>query len=105
MRSFRNIRSGIGFFALVILLVPYCIDLAWYGDFTPTHYAQENINEGKSPSSVTSNISILIEHLALVFEQDQLPQALDGIQPTALSWPWSGYLSESSFDSRPPPVR
>lgn len=105
MESLRNIRSGIGLFALLILLVPYCVDLAWYGDFTPTHYSQENINEGKSSSSRTSTVPILVEHLAIVFEQPLLPRTLIKTQLTAASWSWSDHLSESSFISRPPPVR
>src|SRR5262249_18366422 len=29
------------FLAIALLALPYLVDVAFYGDFTPTHYAQE----------------------------------------------------------------
>lgn len=38
------VRQGRGSLALIFafLVVPYFVDVAWFGDFTPTHFAQEN---------------------------------------------------------------
>jgi len=41
---FRGIQGGTCAFVLAFLLIPYLVDVAYYGDFTPTHYAQENIS-------------------------------------------------------------
>lgn len=40
----RNVRgTRVVLFVIALLALPYIIDVAYYGDFTPTHFAQENL--------------------------------------------------------------
>lgn len=40
-------RGSIFVLTVAFLLLPYLVDVAFYGDFTATHFAQENLNDGE----------------------------------------------------------
>ena len=44
LQYFRSVRGGGCALILAFLLLPYLVDVAYYGDFTPTHSAQESVD-------------------------------------------------------------
>ena len=44
LQYFRGVRGGGCVLILAFLLLPYLVDVAYYGDLTPTHYAQESVD-------------------------------------------------------------
>ena len=45
-RNFLPERSAL-FIVLALISLPYLTDVAFLGDFTPTHFAQENVTESE----------------------------------------------------------
>jgi len=89
------------FIALVFFALPYLIDVAYYGDLTPTHYAQETLD---APNEDCSNAPILLS-------ADQ--SVATGITPPIIRAAYAppvygGVSPQSHFPpphiSRPPPV-
>lgn len=92
---------------LAFLLLPYLIDVAYYGDFTPTHYAQENINAEEGTHSVLAKASLLFavdqtNSGAGVRFPDPDVTPLGSLQAGAFLL--SEYLFLDSLISRPPPL-
>ncbi len=46
-QSTKSVVLGLAFIA-----IPYIVDVAFLGDLTPTHFAQENIVESKEPQDL-----------------------------------------------------
>ncbi len=102
------LRPGGGIvLVLAFLLLPYLIDVAYFGDFTPTHYAQENINDEEGAHSFVAKAS-------LSFAVDQsisgvgLRLPAPDVNPQASFQPGTlllfQYPISESLTSRPPPV-
>ena len=106
----RQTHRSQGFLLVIIALLalPYLMDVIYYGDFTPTHFAQENLIEEESQLFDDEDSSWL--------GTDQLHPAHHGIlvllelpafSPELLSTSdlvLPHYLITASFISRPPPV-
>ena len=61
LQDLRTLRPGIGIvLVLAFLLLPYLVDVVYYGDFTPTHYAQENLIDEEDARSILPNASLLV---------------------------------------------
>ena len=100
----EGIRGGGCALILAFLLLPYLVDVAYYGDLTPTHYAQENLesendltnteksvlcDDGREYSSVEANFTLL---------------DAGTLCPTPAQAVFtSHYLFITSLTSRPPP--
>lgn len=94
--------------AILFFLVPYLVDVAYYGDSTPTHYAQANFSDGEEAF-------VLDGKAALGLSLDQEHSAGAGVRLAvhlpglSISCPFLAvfsprYLSFSTHLSRPPPV-
>ena len=104
----RAFRPGTGIvLVLAFLVLPYLVDVAYYGDFTPTHYAQETIDDGEDAESYVAKASLLL------FAVDQansgvrvsLPAPLVNTQESHQAGAFLLALSLSeSLISRPPPA-
>lgn len=105
-RSARG-RKGV-VLALALFVLPYLVDVAYYGDFTPTHFAQENAIEedilslddkgashvgDQQDNVVASEIVIPVEPCTCM--QDR--------PPAGSPFPRQ-YLISASLISRPPPA-
>jgi hypothetical protein len=108
LQDLRALRSGGGIaLVLAFLLLPYLIDVAYYGDFTPTHYAQENIDDEEGARSGIAKASLL-------FAVDQansgagvrLPEPDVNTQGSLQveAFLLSEYLFLDPLTSRPPPL-
>ena len=98
---------GLGL-VILFLLVPYLVDVAYYGDYTPTHYAQANFSDGEEADSFD-------EKVAPGLTLDQEGSAEDSVRLavylSCLSIACSSqtvfsprYWSFSTHLSRPPPA-
>jgi hypothetical protein len=103
---FRGVRRGTCVLILAFLILPYIVDVAYYGDLTPTHYAQENLTEGKKVDLSDARTSLLYAD-----DQEQSIEAGITLQdaPTTCRPPvWAvfppQYLLFSWCTSRPPPA-
>lgn len=52
LQYLRGVRGAGCVLILAFLLLPYLVDVAYYGDLTPTHYAQESLNNKKDVDRV-----------------------------------------------------
>jgi len=108
LEHLRTLRPGSGFvLVLAFLLLPYLVDVAYYGDFTPTHYAQENSVDEEDARSIVAKASLLVAI-------DQAHSGV-GVSPSApvvnaLGSPQAGeflptqYPFLDTLTSRPPPI-
>ena len=56
----RVLRPGSGIvLVFAFLLLPYLVDVTYYGDVTLTHYAQENIIDEDDARSILTKASLL----------------------------------------------
>ena len=111
VQSLRDFRPGSsGVLVLAFLLLPYLVDVAYYGDFTPTHFAQKNVNDGEdgeedlfadgrgSPffadDQAHSGVEVGLSSLDSYTQSSALASA---VLP-------SHYLFVASLTSRPPPA-
>jgi len=109
LQDLRALPPGGGIvLVFVFLLLPYLIDVAYYGDFTPTHYAQENLDNEESAHSAVAKASLLFAHDQAMSGAgvrfpgpDVTPQ--DSLQ--AGDFLLSEHLFLDSLISRPPPLR
>lgn len=108
LQDLRALRPGGGIIlVLAFLLLPYLIDVVYFGDFTPTHYAQENINDEEGAHSVLARASLLFALAqansgAGVRFPDPDVTPLGSLQSGAVLL--SEYLLLDSLISRPPPL-
>ena len=107
LQHLRTLRPGSGIvLVLAFLLLPYLVDVVYYGDFTPTHYAQENTIDEEDARTIIDKPS----HLVAVDE------AISGIRVRLLAPDvnaqaslqagvllLSYYPISESLTSRPPP--
>jgi len=101
-----GVRGGSCGLILALLMLPYLVDVAYYGDLTPTHYAQENLVDGE-----TDDLSDVQTSLLNVNDQEQSIETgitLQGTRTTYKSPVWGGlppqYLFSAHHISRPPPA-
>ena len=111
LQSLRDFRPGSGgVLVLAFLLLPYLVDVAYYGDFTATHFAQKNVNDGKEGEE-----DLFADGKALRFlADDQAHSGVKvGLSPLDIYTQCSGparavisphYLFVASLTSRPPPA-
>ena len=91
---------------LAALMLPYLVDVAYFGDLTPTHYAQENVIE-------ETKVDLSDVQISLLYVDDQAESIETGITlqdaPTTCSsrvqtvFPRQSLLS-TWHTSRPPPA-
>ncbi len=100
-------RCCLLFLVLALLVLPYLIDVAYYGDFTPTHFAQENlINEDADPIE-DKELLVISTHegdadlVKFGFAAAPLLWILERFSVRDVSSPQ--HLSSVSVISRPPP--
>ena len=108
LQHLRALRPGGGIvLILAFLLLPYLVDVAYYGDFTPTHYAQETIDdeEGAQSAIAKASLSFAVDQAA-----SEVGVSLSAPVVTALRSRQAGeylptqYPFLDSLTSRPPPV-
>ena len=107
LQHLRALRPGGIVLILVFLLLPYLVDVAYYGDVTPTHYAQETIDDEEGAHSAIAKASLL-------FAVDQATSgagvsfAGPNVTPQGSLQAGAFLLSEQLFldslISRPPPL-
>ena len=111
VQSLRDFRPGSsGVLVLAFLLLPYFVDVAYYGDFTATHFAQKNSTDGEDGEEDLSADG----RGSPFFADDQAHSGVEvGLSPldsyTQCSAPTSAvlpphYLFVASLTSRPPPT-
>jgi hypothetical protein len=94
-------------FVIAVLALPYLVDVAFYGDFTPTHYAQEIVSDEDPQNSDDQNFSSATNdqaHLLLI--ETPLPDRPHiSAKDRGSSWAISPLqpLISSLLISRPPP--
>jgi hypothetical protein len=106
LQCFRSVRGGGCALILTFFLLPYLVDVAYYGDFTPTHSAQESVD--------TKNEVDRFEYQkSLLCADDQAYSGGDSFRlqdvGTRCSSPANSvapphYLFVASHTSRPPPT-
>lgn len=106
--QYVDARSGSGILILVILLLPYCVDIAWYGDFTPTHYAQEkeSVKDGKEdgPASEGAALPIAFDHIGSNKPRIAFQAVVGHYGSTFSAAGPPRYLLDFFLASRPPPI-
>ena len=105
LEGLRGIRIGHCALIVAMLLIPYLVDVAYYGDLTPTHFAQENLQvEDVDSSDATKSLSSSGGHAYP--EQASCVRPVDDV--TACSPAKTVFappnLFVASFTSRPPPT-
>jgi hypothetical protein len=108
LQNLRALRPGGGtILILAFPLLPYLVDVAYYGDFTPTHYAQETIDDEEGADSVVAKASLLPTADQANSEAGvSLPELDVNLQGSlqAGAFLLSEYHFLDSLTSRPPPV-
>ena len=103
----RSGPLGLGL-VILFLLVPYLVDVAYFGDYTPTHYAQANFSDGEEASFFDGKPALALTldqvhsaeaslHLAMYF-----PCVSTAFPSLEVFYP--RYWSFSTHLSRPPPA-
>lgn len=111
VQSLRDFRPGSsGVLVLAFLLLPYLVDVVYYGDFTASHFAQKNSTDGEDgeedlfaggrvlPFSVDDHA-----HSAVEVGLSPLDSYTQCSAPTSAVLP-PHYLFVASLTSRPPPT-
>jgi hypothetical protein len=94
-------------FVIAVLALPYLVDVAFYGDFTPTHYAQEIVTDEYVQDGDDNNFSFATndqDHVLLI-EAPPATRPPVPAQDSSLSWaifPLQPLIS-SLLISRAPP--
>ena len=105
LQYFRSVRGGGCALILTFLFLPYLVDVAYYGDFTPTHSAQESVDNKTEVDRLDNQKSFLCAD-----DQAHAGGARFRLQdvgthcssPVAVVIPH--YLFVASRTSRPPPT-
>ena len=106
LQYLKGVRGGGYALILCFLLLPYLVDVAYYGDLTPTHYAQENSNDGEKVDSSDDQASLLCA-------DDQAYSGEAGFTIQDVGTPCNAppravlpppYLFLAALTSRPPPA-
>ena len=100
-------RWGVVLF-LSLLALPYLVDVAYYGDFTPTHFAQETfieedaqaLDDKSSFCSTDTQDDVVVSAIFPPLERQTCAQ--DHLSAGDLFLP--PYLISASLVSRPPPA-
>lgn len=103
---FGGVRGGSFILILAFLLLPYVVDVAYYGDLTPTHSAQENIKKSDDDGSYAQDSYLCADDQAHSGEagltlHDPVVQYY-ALEKTIFP---PQYLYLASLASRPPPAR
>ena len=115
LQHFRDFRPGGSALVLVLtfLLLPYLVDVAYYGDFTANHFVKKHVNDvedGEEGEEDLLGVATVAPHLV----EDQEPSRVAiGLPPSNVHTSWSHpaevvltheCLFIISLTSRPPPV-
>jgi hypothetical protein len=101
----ESFQGGSCFLILAFLLLPYLIDVAYYGDLTPTDSAQEKLKECEDDRFKPHSSFLYPNDQEYSGEADVARQAEDYVAHSpakAISRPQ--YLFIASRISRPPPA-
>lgn len=101
-----GVRGGSCALILAFLLLPYLVDVAYYGDLTPTHYAQESLKTNDVARFDAQESLLCADDRAHSREAEFTLQDA-GTQcsaPLRAVFPPPQYLSLASLTSRPPPA-
>ena len=100
-KQFSAYRNRIVFLVLAFLAIPYSVDVAFYGDLTPTHYAQIYSNQ-EDPESNTDCSTTVFD---LVVVRLPLQWHLNGISYCSIdSVCVFEFILSPTVISRPPPL-
>jgi hypothetical protein len=101
-----RMRWGVVFF-LSLLALPYLVDVVYYGDFTPTHFAQETFIEEDAQALDDKGLSFIADDQddAVVIKISSPAQWHTRTQNRSFARDVSPpqYLVAASLISRPPP--
>lgn len=106
----RNSRltNSAGILVIALLALPYLLDVAYYGDFTPTHFAQENLIDENPEALDDKELSIIAtdQDEAVVIKVSSPAQRHSSTQHRCSGGDVSPpqYLIAASLISRPPPA-
>ena len=100
-----SVRGVGGVLVLAFIFLPYCVDIAWYGDLTPTHFAQESI-DGKEvdPSTEKAPLPIVHDQVRSIEPRVSLQTVASRYIDSVITIKPSQYLLLFSLTSRPPPI-
>ncbi len=105
LQYFRGVRGGGCVLILAFLLLPYLVDVAYYGDLTPTHYAQESVDNKNEVDLFDIQESLLYANERAHSGETGFPLQDAGTRcntPTRIIFPPQN-LFLASLTSRPPP--
>lgn len=109
--SFQHCKPVRGKWGIVLflslLVLPYLVDVAYYGDFTPTHFAQENLIDENPEALDDKGLSLIADDQddAVVIKISSPAQWHTRTQNRSFARDVSPpqYLVAASLISRPPP--
>lgn len=106
LKYFRGVRGGGCALILAFLLLPYLVDVAYYGDLTPTHSAQESVDTKNEVDRFDDQKSLLCGDSQAHSGETRFKLQDAGMHcgyPTSTVVP-PHYLFVTSRTSRPPPT-
>ena len=103
----REGQGAGGILVLAFLFLPYCVDIGWYGDLTPSHFAQENSNDSKEsdPTVEKAYLHFVLDHAPSIETGHACLRIVNSryrCSDRVMLSPQ--YLPAFSHTSRPPPV-
>ena len=106
LRYFRGLQGGVCALILTFLVFPYLVDVAYYRDLSPSHSAQESVdNKNEVERFDTSESLLRADDLAYSGKaRFRLQDVGTRCSSPATSVVPSHYLFVASHISRPPPT-
>ena len=104
-RGFRQSAKSV-VLGLAFIAIPYIVDVAFLGDLTPTHFAQENIVESKDPQVLGEKgpVSDTSDGLLIAQYSDSSASSEVRVNFPGTTFCPTFILTSASLGSRPPPA-
>ncbi len=104
-RGFRQSTNSV-VLGLAFIAIPYIVDVAFLGDLTPTHFAQENIVESKDPQVLDEKgpVSDTSDELLIAQYSDSSASSEVRVNLSGTTFCPTFTLTSASLVSRPPPA-